>query len=198
MTSGKLAQRIAVLATALPLLSPVVYARLDPAKTISQYGHDVWQTESGLPQNSVLAIAQTGDGYLWFGTEEGLVRFDGVRFTVFDKRNTLSLRSNTISVLLEDRSGSLWIGTNGGGLTHLKNGRFTTLTTQDGLAGNVILSLHEDREGNLWVGTDGGGLNRFRDGKFATYTVKNGLADNAVFSICEDRDGSLWFLFLQP
>jgi len=193
MTSGKLAQRIAVLATALLLLSPVVYARLDPAKTISQYGHDVWQTESGLPQNSVLAIAQTGDGYLWFGTEEGLVRFDGVRFTVFDKRNTPSLRSNTISVLLEDRSGSLWIGTNGGGLTHLKNGRFTTLTTQDGLAGNVILSLHEDREGNLWVGTDGGGLNRFRDGKFATYTVKNGLADNAIFSICEDRDGSLWF-----
>ena len=193
MTPGRLAPRCAVVATALLVISPILYASLDPAKAITQYGHDVWQAESGLPQNSVLAIAQTPDGYLWLGTEEGLARFDGVRFTTFDKRNTPALRGNTVSALLADRSGSLWIGTNGGGLTRLKNGRFTTLTTKDGLASNAVLSLYEDREAGLWVGTDGGGLNRLKDGRFATYTVKNGLADNAVFSICEDQNGSLWF-----
>jgi ligand-binding sensor domain-containing protein len=57
---------------------------LQPDRAITQYGHDQWQTEQGLPQNSVSAIRQTKDGYLWFGTQEGLVRFDGVRLTVFD------------------------------------------------------------------------------------------------------------------
>ena len=70
----------------LPLLiCPFAFA-LDPAKAITQYGHDVWQIEQGLPQNSVLAILQSRDGYLWLGTDEGLVRFDGVRFTLFDKK----------------------------------------------------------------------------------------------------------------
>jgi signal transduction histidine kinase/ligand-binding sensor domain-containing protein/CheY-like chemotaxis protein len=193
MTSRNLAHRFVVLATTFLLVAPGVYAKLDPARAIAEYGHDVWQTENGLPQNSVLAIVQTRDGYLWLGTEEGLVRFDGVRFTVFDKRNTPAMRSNTISALVEDRSGSLWIGTNGGGLIRLKGGHFTTFTTQDGLASNAVLSLYEDRQGNLWAGTDGGGLNRLQGGKFATYTVKNGLADNAVFSICDDEDGSMWF-----
>ena len=62
-------------------------------------------------------MTQTPDGYLWLATEEGLVRFDGVRFTVFDKENTPPLQADNILALLVDRSGNLWIGTNGGGLT---------------------------------------------------------------------------------
>ena len=167
-------------------------AGLDPAKAITQYTHDVWQADQGLPQNSILAIAQTPDGYLWLGTEEGLVRFDGVRFTVFDQRTTPEIKGNTISVLLTDREGSLWIGTSGGGLVRYRNRQFTHYGMQDGLSNDSVLSLFEDRAGSLWIGTDGGGLDRFSNGKFAVFTSKDGLADNAVFSICEDFDGALW------
>src|SRR5262249_31316654 len=79
---------------------------LDPSRAITQYGHDVWQTEQGLPQNSVNAIVQSRDGYLWMGTQEGLVRFDGVKFTVFNRRNTPELRSNHVWCLLYDRAGN--------------------------------------------------------------------------------------------
>src|SRR5207248_5690469 len=83
---------------------------------LTQYILAAWQTEQGLPQNSVYAIAQTRDGYLWLGTEEGLVRFDGARFVTFDKRNTPAIRANWIRALLEGRDGTLWIATIGGGL----------------------------------------------------------------------------------
>ena len=84
-----------------------------------RYQVTVWQDKDGLPQNSVLAIARTRDGYLWLGTVEGLVRFDGVRFTVFDRTNTPEIGNSHITALLEDRSGTLWIGTAGGGLTRM-------------------------------------------------------------------------------
>ena len=87
-------------------------AALDPSKPVQQYVHKSWTSLDGLPQNSVLAILQTHDGYLWFGTEEGLARFNGNHFTVFSKDNTPAFRSNDISALLEDgRDKSIWIGT---------------------------------------------------------------------------------------
>lgn len=179
---------------AAALLAPAaVHAGLDPAKAITQYRHDVWRVEEGLPQNTIPAIAQTADGYIWFGTELGLVRFDGLRFTVFDKANTPQLKTNTIYALLADRRGGLWIGTTGGGLTWLHKGAFQNYTAKDGLAGDAVLTIHEDRAGALWVGTNGGGLSRFADGHFTTYTTKDGLADNAVFAIAEDSEGGLWF-----
>jgi PAS domain S-box-containing protein len=174
------------------LCSAVARPSLDPHKAITQYVHDVWKTDAGLPQNSVLAIAQTPEGYLWLATEEGLVRFDGVRFTVFDKTNTLQLRSNVILALLSDRQGNLWIGTNGGGLVQYRQGKFSALTTRQGLSNDSVLALYEDREGSLWIGTDGGGLNRLKDGVFQTYTTKDGLASNAVFAIAEDKHDNLW------
>src|SRR5947208_16772099 len=97
---------------------------LEPHQARSQYVHNVWQTEQGLPQNSVQAVLQTRDGYLWFGTQEGLVRFDGVRFEIFDRSNTKALGHNDVAALLEDRLGTLWVGTSGGGLTWFKNGVF--------------------------------------------------------------------------
>ena len=89
---------------------------LDPAKSITQYNHTVWQAKGGLPQNSAYAITQTQDGYIWLGTAEGLVRFDGFRFTVFDRTNTPEMARNNVQVLYEDRAGTLWVGTYGGGL----------------------------------------------------------------------------------
>src|ERR1700691_2789661 len=84
---------------------------LDPALKLSQYVLDNWQIPQGLPQSSAQAIARTPDGYLWVGTQEGLARFDGVRFTVFDSGNEPAIPNKHISVLFVDRAGRLWIGT---------------------------------------------------------------------------------------
>jgi len=165
---------------------------LDPDKAMTQYVHKAWQTDAGLPENSVMAVAQTPDGYIWFGTEEGLVRFDGVQFTVFTKRTTPGLNSNQIVALLVDHRKNLWIGTRGGGITRFSHGRFTSFTAKDGLTNESILALYEDHHGTLWIGTDGGGLIRFEDGKFRAFTQTDGLADNAVFAITGDGQGTLW------
>ncbi len=87
---------------------------LTPSKMPSQYVLDSWQLDKGLPQNSPLSLAQTRDGYLWVGTQEGLARFDGVRFVVFDRRSTPQFGSNLITALLADSHDRLWIGTSAG------------------------------------------------------------------------------------
>ena len=163
-----------------------------PEKVLGRYQQRVWRDQDGLPQNSVTAMAQTRDGYLWLGTEEGAVRFDGVRFTIFDRNNTPAMGSGNISALLEDHAGNLWMGTNGGGVTRLRGTRFTNYTSRDGLSSDIALCLAEDRAGNIWIGTDGGGLDLFRGGRFTAYTTREGLPDNHVWAIAEDAKGELW------
>jgi ligand-binding sensor domain-containing protein/signal transduction histidine kinase len=159
---------------------------------MTQYIRDIWGVDAGLPHNSVDAIAQTPDGYLWLGTEEGLARFDGVHFKVFDKENTPALASNHISSLLVDSRKRLWIGTQGGGLVKLENGTFATYSVRNGLPNDIIQSLYEDRQGALWIGTDGGGVVRLSEGTFTRYTSSNGLPSDSVFSLAGDNDGTLW------
>src|SRR5260221_3411011 len=141
---------------------------LDPARSLKRYGHNVWQREQGLPNNTIRVILQTRDGYIWLGTEEGLARFDGVHFKIFDSQNTPEISSNQIKFLLEDQHGRLWIGTTGG-LTRFENLKFTAFTASDGLSDSSVSSICEDRDGDVWIGT-AAGLNRFRDGRFEAYT----------------------------
>lgn len=89
---------------------------LNPRLAVTQYGHDVWTTSNGLPQDSIRAIAQTTDGYLWFATSGGLARFDGVNFTVFSDSNTPLLKQSRVTAMQAAPDGSLWIGTGSGGL----------------------------------------------------------------------------------
>jgi PAS domain S-box-containing protein len=171
-------------------LSPFAYS-LDPDKEITEYILDSWGNEDGLPQNTVGAIIQTRDGYLWMGTLEGLARFDGVRFEVYNKSNVKQLSNNWVRALYEDSEGNLWIGTNGGGLVRLKNGTFTAYTTDDGLTDNHVWSICRDREKNLWVGTEKG-LNRINEGRITIYTTIQGLSNCIIRAIHEDRKGGLW------
>jgi ligand-binding sensor domain-containing protein/signal transduction histidine kinase len=150
----------------------------------------VWLTENGLPQNTVHAIAQTKDGYIWIGTEEGLARFDGVKFTVFDKQNTPEIKSNYIRSLLADRQGALWIGT-AQGLVRMQNGKFTLFTRDDGLPGETIQAVYEDRENNLWVAT-ANGLGLLKSGGLTTFTTKERLISGSIQALLEDSDGALW------
>jgi signal transduction histidine kinase/ligand-binding sensor domain-containing protein/CheY-like chemotaxis protein len=126
------------------------------------------------------------------GTELGLVRFDGSRFLVFNKSNTPELQSNVIDSLLEDREGSLWIGTIGGGLTRLRNGQFQTFGGRQGLSADSVRALFEDRNGDIWIGTDSGGLDRFHHGHITPYGTKEGLPDNGIYALAEDQDGAIW------
>jgi ligand-binding sensor domain-containing protein/signal transduction histidine kinase/FixJ family two-component response regulator len=151
----------------------------------------VWQAEQGLTHNSVMAIAQTPDGYLWCGTEKGLSRFDGNSFTLFDRSNTPAIQNNSIHSLVTDRTGRLWIGTGGGGLVRLEAGKFTQFTIVDGLIGDTVQCLAEDKAGTLWIGTSMG-LSHFVDGQFTNFTVNDGLPSNYCRDICEDAAGRLW------
>jgi PAS domain S-box-containing protein len=185
----RVATAIGLCLLALPLRA---WAVLDPAKAISQYVHQVWTTSSGLPQNSALAIAQTPDGYIWFGTEEGLVRFDGTQFTVFDTNNTPQIQSNVILSLLADHRGNLWIGTNGGGLVCYHQGQFFVYKKPQGLSSDSVLALYEDARGALWIGTDGGGLDQMVDGHIAVYGRREGLPSESVFALSASRSCPLW------
>lgn len=164
---------------------------LDPAKSISQYVHSVWQTENGLPQNTVTSVLQTQDGYLWLATLEGLVRFDGAVFTVFNKRSIPTLKSNRIWCLLEDRNSNLWVGTENGGLTKYHDNKFVTFDTTHGLLSNSVYSLYEDRRGVLWIGTSEG-LNVERDGAFHRPPTRNEFPKEQVWAMHEDFQGTMW------
>ena len=116
--------RFVVASMLLVLSSARASASLDPADAITQYVQANWRTQSGLPENSVMAIAQTRDGYLWLGTESGLVRFDGTSFVTFDKLNTPLLKAGSVTALFTDRSGVLWIGTASGDVVRFVDGVF--------------------------------------------------------------------------
>jgi signal transduction histidine kinase/ligand-binding sensor domain-containing protein len=130
-------------------LSALFVLNLCTTTAHAQYRFDHWTANNGLPQNSVRDIVQTRDGYLWLATLDGLVRFDGVRFTVFNKSNSPGIINNRFLQLYEDRQGDLWAITENSGLTRLQQGRFTTYTTADGLPDNTIDSIGGDGQGNL-------------------------------------------------
>jgi len=118
---------------------------------ISRYDVRVWQTDEGLPQNSVNAIAQTSDGYLWVGTREGLARFDGLRFTVVEDVAVPYLRGAAINALYVTRDDSLWIASESNGLTRLKDGSFTQFLKPDGLPDNQIHSPPSRPSSRHWI-----------------------------------------------
>lgn len=118
---------------------------------LAQYRFDHWTADNGLPQNSVRDIVQTRDGYMWFTTFDGLVRFDGVRFTVFNKSNSPGIPSNRFYNLLEDRHGDLWASLETGEVVRRQQGRFTTYNQANGLPGNINPLLSEDDQGNLLI-----------------------------------------------
>src|SRR5437773_9041912 len=134
--------RISFILLSLLALAGSLAIALDPTRELAQFNRQVWLTENGLPQNTVHSITQAKDGYVWIATEEGLARFDGIKFTGFDKQNTPELKSNDIRALLADQRGTLSIGT-AAGLVRLRDGKLKNFTTLDGLPDDVNDSLCE-------------------------------------------------------
>ncbi|MBX7183731.1 MAG: diguanylate cyclase [Vicinamibacteria bacterium] len=155
-TGSLLPALVLVLATATGALA------LDPSRQLTQYVQTVWRMENGLPHNTMRAIVQSRDGYIWLGTYGGLVRFDGVRFKVFDNRNS-GLRDNEVRTLAEDRDGAIWVGTSSGGLHRLRGE--TLMPFDKGIPHRTINALTLAGDGSLYVGSSGG-----------VYQISNGEA----------------------
>jgi ligand-binding sensor domain-containing protein/signal transduction histidine kinase len=181
----------------LLLLLPVPVAHAHPvtgaakAAADERYMRRIWRVQDGLPEDTVQAIQESQDGYLWIGTTGGLVRFDGSHFHLYDHASTPALADSSVFCILAARDGSLWIGTDGGGLVRVKDGVFHAYTQADGLSNSFVRSLMEDDEGRIWIGTDNGLFqlvhNKLRQVDTSLYT-----SGFAVHSIIEDREHRVW------
>src|ERR1035437_8707788 len=156
----------------------------------SQFSFDVWQVRGDLEQNPVTAVVQSREGYLWLGTYTGLLRFDGVRVTVFDSASTPGLLNSRVTSLYEDRDGVLWIGHETGDLTRLSGGGFRPMGRARGWVGGALEAIRTDENGDLWLLNDPGLLFRQRDGQVVE--VPGGGAGNRKASLSRDHDGKLW------
>jgi ligand-binding sensor domain-containing protein/anti-sigma regulatory factor (Ser/Thr protein kinase) len=167
---------------------------LSAEKRISQFAIDKWRTSDGLPEMAAQAITQTADGYLWIGTQEGLARFDGRRFVVFNHANSPGLRSDLIFALAEDKAGFLWIGTVGGAVVYSAKEGFRTLCAADGMPITRVRTIVRDRDGSVWIGGVGGIVKASAGVAVQAYTFNgSGSSEaNAVSRAAIDDDGSLW------
>jgi ligand-binding sensor domain-containing protein len=166
---------------------------VDPTRRISQYAHSVWRIQDGVFSGTPNVISQTTDGYLWIGTQAGLVRFDGVRFVPWTPPDGKHLPSSHVTSLLGARDGSLWIGMEGG-LSHWDNRDLTTYLIEP----TRINSIIEDRNGTIWFvrsrGSDAaGGLCQIIGLGMRCYGKTDGLPGSDVAAtLVEDSLANLW------
>lgn len=165
---------------------------LNSDQPIATYLQRVWQSQDGLPEANVQALAQTPDGYLWVGTTGGLARFDGEKFTLFNHQTTPAFTVDGIASLLVGKNGDLWIGTFGGGLVRYRNGVFRHYPSGHGFTLGFVRSIAESDDGTLFVGTYGGLFRMTAEGlvRFASDVAT--LRDSSLFAMSKDRRGSIW------
>lgn len=166
---------------------------IDPAD-MGRRAFRVYTDRDGLPQNTIEAIVKDAQGYLWVGTSDGAVRYDGHRWKIYDMPHQTF--SNFIRFILVSADGSIWFGTDGAGVSQWKDGHWKTFDQNTGLPSNQIRCLLEGSDGTLWAGTYGGGLAYLRSGKWNVYNKSNGLPGNQVSSLLEtlspDGNPVLW------
>ena len=171
------------------LVFAVAVSGVFSAPAAPNYFTRTWQVEQGLPQNKVTAVVQTRDGYLWVGTYNGLARFDGVRFTVFNDNNTPELRSSRITSLFEAADGTLWIGTESGDVSQYQDGHFAAVPLRANWNGGKIYAITADNAGDVWLLNEAGELARARDGKILSPASGN---VTKVVSLARGLDGTVW------
>lgn len=173
------------------LFSAYTEIKSEELKPQNNYKIDVWKTENGLPSATIYAVTQTPDGYLWIGTQGGLVRFDGLNFVTFDRYNTPELKRDDIYKFFIDHEGSLWMIIFDFGVVRYKNGKFTSLEIPPNVSGKLISSIGEDKDGNLLVSTNEG-LHCLRNGQWISYTKKDGLPSDDIAELYKDSKGRVW------
>ena len=174
------------------LLAPAAHAVDKQDKPLSAYYRETWTTRQGLPHNQINAISQTKDGYLWLGTWEGVVRYNGLEFHTFDRANTPALHDNGIRSLRVADDGSLVLGTSRGGVTIKRANVWETLGVEQGLAQDEIMDALLDRKGRLWVATESAGITRIDGGQVAQFNSGNGLPGDITYGLLLARDDTVW------
>lgn len=180
---------LAFVAAAASLVAPAW--ALDGTKSLSQFTHTSWSANDGIP-GPVQAIAQTSDGYLWLGTQAGLYRFDGLRFTAWESDSGgQSLPRSSVLSLCTARDTSLWIGFAGGAISQLRHGILKNYSSADGLHSGGVVSIAEDRNGTIWAGGQYG-FSRFENGQWQRVGMQIGYPAPGVRALFVDRRGTLW------
>lgn len=181
----------AVLLVGLGAPSPA--RALDPSRRIDQFLTKRWTPADGLPHRTVYDLVQSRDGYLWIATQNGLARFDGFRFALFNRTNEPGLGSGHVKALLEGEDGTLWAAVYGGGVARYRDGHFTLLGAEIGLPSLLVRSLALAPGGGLWIGTEDQGAVRF-DGVRVVERIgpADGLPSPFVRKLLVDRSGALW------
>ncbi len=156
----------------------------------NRYGVIEWNMQSGLPQNLVRVIEQTDDNYLWIGTDDGLARFDGVRFKVFDSTNTEIIKQDSIFALKVAKDGTLWIGTDGSGVLFYKDGRIQA-SPYHHLAATTVRAFYEEEDGSMLVGCNRG-VYRCKDGELKRLAGKTLKTPTDLGVIKKDSNENIW------
>ncbi|MBN9662127.1 MAG: hypothetical protein J0H49_28280 [Acidobacteria bacterium] len=164
---------------------------LDPTRALSQYHKRNWQVQDGLPRNYVMSVEPSGDGYLLVGTDEGLARFDGVRFVPFDPQPGVGLARRWIGALLHARNGSLWVGTFDGWIYEYRGNKVQTKFN----AGGSVFALLEDQAGRIWASTRNGVL-RYGSDRFQPVAGLTRPPETAWNVLTQDREGGIWAVTL--
>ncbi|MDX2033328.1 MAG: response regulator [Blastocatellia bacterium] len=167
------------------LCGSVAFA-LDPEIALTQYSHDVWLRQNGLPASAVNSVHATKQGYLLLATTAGLIRFDGANFRLVKISADEKHGKESVAVLLESADGALWVGTETNGLRRIQDGRIVHFGKQDGIDDQIRV-LFQSRSGALWIGT-ANGLFEYRDRKFLRHPV----AHNYICGIAEDAAGAIY------
>lgn len=163
---------------------------LDAKRAITQYARRSWGMENGLPNRVVTSVLQTKDGYLWAGTEGGLARFDGERFTLFTTANTQGLPGSLVIGLYEDQQNNLWVATSRG-IARYAQGKFQSFSTANGMSHDTVLSFLDLGAEGLVFGTLKG-LCRFRAGRMEIDPRDQALAGKPIFAVARDAQQNLW------
>ncbi len=171
------------------LLLLLLPAWASAALPLDQYYQESWTTREGLPHNTVNAITQTADGYLWLGTWEGAVRYSGLRFQNFDRNAGTEMLDSGVRALALEADGGLLVAGSRGSIVQLKNGRWE----RQPAAPTLVTELLRDRQGRLWAGTENGGLMRIDpDGRRQHFVVSPETGGGSVYALVEDALGRVW------
>jgi signal transduction histidine kinase/ligand-binding sensor domain-containing protein len=183
----------AVAAAVVGLGMPDRLQALDPERTLAQYIRDRWGGERGYPGGPVYALAQTGDGYLWIGSEKGLVRFDGLTFRLFEPTGFAPGTGPTVLGVTAAPDGTLWARLRGPALVRLRNGAFENILSSVGLPESVVTALFRGPGDVLLLSTLQQGAVSYRDGRFTTVAAAGSIPTSSfIISIAQTGDGDVW------